>query len=88
MVCRNVHDLVRAGGESRQRVMREAAIFAEGDRIGRFEAGEARLREPISRNFPLGACGLQPIAQRHQLIDLGDDATLFGEGWERNFRCR
>jgi len=25
---------------------------------------------------------LQPIAKRYQLIDLDDDAVLFGEGWE------
>ena len=24
----------------------------------------------------------QPVAERHQFIDLGDDAVLFGEGWE------
>ena len=28
-----------------------------------------------------GEARLQPVAQRHQLIDLGDDAVLFGEGW-------
>ena len=31
---------------------------------------------------------LQPVAQRHQLIDLGDDAVLFGEGWEGKGRLR
>ena len=25
---------------------------------------------------------LQPITQRHQFVDFGDDAVLFGEGWE------
>ena len=25
---------------------------------------------------------LQPIAERHQRIDLGDDPVLFGEGWK------
>jgi hypothetical protein len=25
---------------------------------------------------------LQPVAQGHQRIDLGDDAVLFGEGWK------
>ncbi len=29
-----------------------------------------------------GEGGLQPVAQRHQFIDLGDDAVLFHEGWE------
>jgi len=31
--------------------------------------------------------GLQPVAQRHQGIDLGDHAVLFGEGRDVNF-CR
>jgi hypothetical protein len=26
----------------------------------------------------------QPVAQRHQLFDLGDDAVLFGERWQRD----
>ena len=51
-------------------VEREAGVTGEGRRIGigRVEAGEARRR--------------QPVAQGHQLIDLVDDALLFGEGWE------
>ena len=27
---------------------------------------------------------LQPVAQRHQFIDLGDDAVLLGERWKTN----
>src|SRR5690606_15487521 len=29
-----------------------------------------------------GEACLQPVAERHQRIDLGDDAVLFGEGWK------
>ena len=50
--------------------------------IGRVEAGEARRRQPVARRLPLRPRRLQPVAQRHQLIDLGDDAVLFGERWE------
>jgi len=32
-----------------------------------------------------GEAGLQPVAYRHQFIDLGDDAVLLGEGWERDW---
>jgi hypothetical protein len=30
---------------------------------------------------------LQSVAERHQRIDLGDDAVLFGEGWKGNRIC-
>ena len=59
------------------------ASSLEGVGIGRVEAGEARRRQPVARRLALGPRRLQPVAQRHQLIDLGDDAVLFGEGWER-----
>lgn len=29
-----------------------------------------------------GDAGLELIAQRHQLIDFGDDAVLFNSGWQ------
>jgi hypothetical protein len=29
-----------------------------------------------------GEARLQPVTQGHQFSDLGDDAALFGEGWE------
>ena len=29
-----------------------------------------------------GELGLQLVADGHQLIDLGDDTALFGEGWD------
>src|SRR3546814_21079025 len=36
---------------------------------------------PISRR-------LQPVAQRHQLLDLCNDTVLFGERWEREWGAR
>ena len=30
-----------------------------------------------------GELRFQPVAQGHQLVRFGDDALLFGEGWER-----
>ncbi len=40
--------------------------------------------------FILRGCelGVQLVTQRHQFIDLGDDAVLFSEGWDGNWhRC-
>ncbi len=34
-----------------------------------------------------GELGFQLVAQRHQLIDFGDDAVLFGEGWQGYCQC-
>ena len=39
-------------------------------------------RQPIPPALPLRLRRLQPITERHQFIHLGDDAVLFGEGWE------
>ena len=47
--------------------------------IGRIEAGEARRRQPVPRRLPLRPCCLQPVAERHQFINLGNDAVLLGE---------
>ena len=63
------------------------ASSLEGLGIGRVEAGEARRRQPVAHRLPLRPRRLQPIAQRHQFIDLGDDAVLLGEGWEGNRNC-
>ena len=37
--------------------------------------------------FGGGKLGFQLVAQRHQFIDLGDDAVLFGEWREGNQDC-
>ena len=52
--------------------------------VGCVEAGQARRRQPIPRRLPLSPRRLQPVAEGHQFIDFGDDAVLFGEGWNRN----
>ena len=48
--------------------------------IGCIEADEACRRQPVARRLSLCARFLQPVAQRHEFIDLGDDTVLFGEG--------
>ena len=75
-------DLVGARGQRRQRVKGEAGVGLEGLGIGRFEAGEARRRQTVARRLAACPRRLQPVAQAHQFIDLGDDAVLFGERWE------
>ena len=77
-------DLVEAGGERSEIFEGEGGVDPECRRIriGRVEADETRRRQPVPRCFPLRSRRLQLIAERHQFIDLGDDAVLFGEGWE------
>ena len=53
-----------------------------GSGVGRVEPRESRRGQPVSRGLPLGTRSLQPVAERHQFIDLGNDAVLLGEGWE------
>jgi hypothetical protein len=67
--------VVRAGSASRGK---RAPVSGSG------ALRRARLAA-ASRSRPLAACPrrLQPVAQSHQLTGLGDDAVLFGEGWER-----
>ena len=43
------------------------------------------LPQPTADFAASGEGGLQPVAYRHQFIDLGDDAVLLGEGWERDW---
>ena len=88
MVWRRCLDLVGARGEGRQRVEGEAGVGLEGFGIGRVEAGEARRRQPVAHRLAACPRRLQPVAQRHQFIDLGDDAALLGEGWEGKGRMR
>jgi hypothetical protein len=75
-------DLVGARGEGRQRVEGEAGVGLEGLRIRCVEAGQARRRQPVTHRLAASSGSLQPFAERHQFIDLGDDAALLGEGWE------
>jgi hypothetical protein len=77
-------DLVGARGDGGQHAQREARVVEECFRIGRVEAGKARRRQPVAHRLAGSPRRLQPIAQGHQFIDLGDDAVLFAEGWDRN----
>ncbi len=43
---------------------------------------EERFEQAAAGGVGGGEAGLQPVAQRHQGIDLRHDAVLFGEGWD------
>ncbi len=75
-------DLVGASGEGGEGVEGEAGVGAEGlgVGVGRGQAGEAGGGQSVAGGLAHGAGRLQPVQQRHQLIDLRDDAVLFGEG--------
>ena len=45
----------------------------------------ARQQQPPALLIGLVELLLQLVAEGHQFIDLGDDAVLFGEGWEGSF---
>ena len=34
-----------------------------------------------------GELGFEAVAEGHKLFDFGDDAVLFGEGWNWDFEC-
>ena len=76
--------MVGARGEGGQRVEGEAGVGLEGFRVGCVEAGEARRRQQVAHRLAASPRRLKPVAQRDQFIDLGDDAALFGQGWEGN----
>jgi len=82
-------DVFGARGEAREVVEVKAGVPAEGGGGlavggggGLVNAGQAGCHQPVAPLLPSGPRRLQPIAQRHQLVDLGDDAVLFGEGWK------
>ena len=50
--------------------------------IGIIEADKAHRRHPVPRRLPLRLGRVQPVAERHQFINLGNDAVLLGEGRE------
>ena len=41
---------------------------------------QQRVEQAAAGGFAGGKAGFQPVAQRHQFVDFGDDAVLFGEG--------
>lgn len=43
-----------------------------------------RLQQPPALLIGLAELLLQLVAEGHQFIHLGDDAVLFGEGWNQN----
>ena len=78
-------ELSGAGGEARE--------DAADEELGVTRSVASMICAPCSNDdgltprvvpaaLPLGLRSLQPITQRHQFIDLGDDAALFGEGVE------
>jgi hypothetical protein len=77
--------VVRAGGQAREAVEVEAGVGAERPltvlvrRLA--QAVQARRHQAVAPALPLVPRRLQPVSQRHQLVDLGDDPALFGEGW-------
>ena len=79
-------DVLGAGGEAREVAEVEAGVVAEGwprPSAGWFRRCSEAADQPIAPALALRLRRLQPIAQRHQLVHLGDDAVLLGEGWER-----
>ena len=44
---------------------------------------DQRGGEALLPGAGLGEVGLEAVAEGHQFVDFGDDAVLFGEGWER-----
>ena len=77
-------DLVGAGGQGGQGVDGEARVGAEGCgvRVGRAQPGEAGRSQPVAPFLPRRARRLQPVAQRHQFIDLRHDTLLLCKGRE------
>ncbi len=54
-------------------------------RAGCAQTSQTSLCQPIAGVLTRGACFLQPVAERHELIDLGNDAALLSEGRERDW---
>ena len=64
--------------------MEEEIEVGRGGRGGK--AGQRGAGEVGVARLPFLLLRLQPITQGHQLIRLGDDALLLGEGWEGYFK--
>jgi hypothetical protein len=64
-------------------IARESVILPLQLVLGwRQRLGEQRVEQATADGGGGGECHLQPAAEHHQRIDLGDDAMLFGMGWE------
>src|SRR6266540_579044 len=46
--------------------------------------GNERVQQATARVVARGQAGLELVAERHQLVHLGDDAALLGEGRKGN----
>jgi len=53
-------------------------------KAARQRLNEQRVEEAAPGVVAASETCLQAIAQRQQIIDFGDDAALFGTGWERD----
>ena len=82
-----VLDLVGAGGQNGKRIDGKAGMKTKRRDVcvGCDHTRKAGFGQPIARVLTRGAGSLQPVAERHELIDLGDDAVLLSEGRERDW---
>ncbi len=77
-------NMVETCGQAGEMPEVEVNVLAESrHNVRRVQPIQRCRRQPIPAPFPLRLRRLQPIAQRHQFIHLGDYAVLFGEGWKR-----
>jgi hypothetical protein len=74
-------DVLDASGQAGQVLKMKAGMIAEGRRLGgeSIQTIQRPCHKPVSLALALRLRRLQPIAQRHQLIHLRDDAVLFAE---------
>ena len=74
------------GGEEGVEVFGEALpVCREVGGVGALgERAEQGVDQPRMRRVGVRLFRPQPVAEGHQFIDFGDDAVLFGEGWERD----
>ncbi|OMQ93632.1 hypothetical protein AQ715_21480 [Burkholderia pseudomallei] len=74
-------NVFRSGGKLRQVVEREGSVLAQSVSviICRCQTSQACPHQLIAALLALGSRGLQLIAERHQFVNLGYDAVLFGK---------
>ena len=87
MMCKACHDKIRriieAIGPSVAFPQRNSFRRLQLAVIGRRQRlGEQHVEQAAAGGGGGGEARLQPVAERHQCIDLGDDAMLFSERWE------
>ena len=74
-------DLIGAGGEAREMADEELGMGTQFFRI--LTVVQVMMEEAVVApgGSPALLRCLQPITQRHQFIDFGNDAVLFCDGW-------